>query len=111
MQLRQQPQGSYSLREYFARTALPFLIPALLYVVSAVLGLVLTWTERWEDKSLKSLDQAKKKLIKELKVRGGPGQQAGKEVAHACQEGSREPRRLQQRRRNSVVTCAGHYQI
>jgi hypothetical protein len=50
------------------RTAAPFVLPALLYMAHLVLAWLLHFIERREDKHLKKLEDAKKKLIKELKV-------------------------------------------
>ncbi len=68
-QLRQQPSsGLYSTASYFARATPPFLFPLALYMVSQLVGWMLQAVERREDKYLKKLDDAKKKLIKDLKV-------------------------------------------
>jgi hypothetical protein len=49
-------------------TAAPFLVPAIFNFIGQMLQWLLTLTERREDKQLKKLDDAKKKLIQDLKV-------------------------------------------
>ena len=70
-QLRQQPVHSYrySTSSYFLRTAAPFCAPLLFYMLNRFMVWLLMLIERREDRHLKKLDDAKKKLIKELKVR------------------------------------------
>ena len=69
MQLRQQPPGlRYSTTTYFVHTAAPFTLPTALFLVNGLIKWLLMFIEKREDKHIKKLEDAKKKLIKELKV-------------------------------------------
>ena len=66
--MQHQPPGTFSFLEHVSRSAASLVAPLLLYVVYWFLLFVLGFAERRDAKQLKKLADAKKKMIKELKV-------------------------------------------
>jgi hypothetical protein len=86
MQLKQSTvYSSYSSYSYCRIAVLPFLAPLITYMLAIALGSLLWLAERREGRSIKKLDESKKKLIKELKV-GQRGWRAALQRLHTCTE-------------------------
>jgi hypothetical protein len=67
-QVQRQPPGYYSYQQHLHRVGGAMALPAIAFAVQWLLVLLLGFVESRDSKKLKSLEAAKRSMIKELKV-------------------------------------------
>lgn len=68
LQVQSQPHGTYSYQQHFSRVGTAIALPAAAAAIHWVLLFIMGWAESCDRKKLKTLEAAKRSMVKELKV-------------------------------------------
>lgn len=83
-QVQQQPAGTFTYQQHFNRTAGAMMVPVCAVLLHYILALVMDMQQRRDTRKLQRLQDAKKSMVKELKVKPSTLSLATRRAASHC---------------------------